>query len=77
MKMAIEEARTSRAEGNKGYGAVVLFDDEIIARSHDTASTMGDPSRHAEVDAIQAACKYFGDTDLTGAVLVSSVPVVP
>jgi tRNA(adenine34) deaminase len=24
MKMAIEEARTSRAEGNKGYGAVVL-----------------------------------------------------
>jgi tRNA(Arg) A34 adenosine deaminase TadA len=57
MRLAIAEARASRQEGNKGYGALVVCGHEIIGKAHDTAATEGDPSLHAEVNAIrQAVC---------------------
>jgi len=77
MKIAIAEAKFSRSEGNKGYGALIEFDGRIIAQTHDTATTAGDPSLHAELKAIREACRKTGATDLTGAVLVSSCEPCP
>lgn len=77
MRIAIEEARRSKAEGNKGYGAVIVLGGTIIARSHDTAASEGDPSLHAEVNAIREACRVIGDTNLCGAVLFSSCEPCP
>ncbi len=69
MSMAIEEAKISKAEGNKGYGAVLVLGKQILGRAHDTAMTERDPSLHAEVNAIRQAVKTLGDTNLSGAVL--------
>ncbi len=77
MQVAIAEAKQSRATGNKGYGAVVAFDGRIIAQAHDTASGEGDPSLHAEVNAIRQACRILGDSDLSGAVLISTCEPCP
>jgi len=77
MRIAIEEAELSRAEGNKGYGAVIVIGDEVIAQAHDTAATARDPSLHAELSAIRAAAARLGDADLTGAVLISSCEACP
>jgi tRNA(adenine34) deaminase len=77
MQIAIEEAKLSRAEGNKGYGAVIVFDGEVIARAHDTAATARDPSLHAELNAIRSVCAQLGTTDQTGAVMVSSCEPCP
>ena len=60
MAVAIEEARQSRAEGNKGYGAVVVRGKRLLAQAHDTAVTDNDPLAHAEVNAIRQAVRASG-----------------
>lgn len=77
MKVALEEARISRQEGNKGYGAVIAFEGRLIARAHDTAATENDPSLHAEVNAIRQAVKRLGAGNLCGAVLFSTCEPCP
>jgi tRNA(adenine34) deaminase len=77
MGIAIEEARLSRQEGNKGYGTVIVFGQEILARSHDTAATQNDPSLHAEMNAIRKAVQVSGDANLSGTVLFSTCEPCP
>ena len=75
--MALEEAKVSKREGNKGYGAVVAIGNEVIGRAHDTAITEKDPSLHAELNAIRQAVHTIGDADLSGAVLFSTCEPCP
>jgi tRNA(adenine34) deaminase len=77
MAIAIEEAKISRREGDKGYGAVVALGNRILGQAHDTAATQGDPSLHAEVNAIRQATRALGDTNLSGAVLFSTCEPCP
>jgi len=77
MRMAIEEAKCSRHNGNKGYGAVIALGSDILARAHDTAIRERDPSLHAEVYAIRAAVHVLGDGDLSGAILFSTCEPCP
>jgi tRNA(Arg) A34 adenosine deaminase TadA len=77
MRLAIEEARASRLEGNKGYGALVVLGHEILGKAHDTAVTEGDPSQHAEVNAIRQTVQTLGDSNLSGAVLFSTCEPCP
>ncbi len=77
MRAAIAEARVAKAEGNKGYGAVVLMGGRELSRAHDTGMTAGDPSLHAEHSAILAAIQEWGSPDLTGALLVSTCEPCP
>jgi tRNA(Arg) A34 adenosine deaminase TadA len=77
MDIALEEARASRAGGDKGYGAVVAVGSDVVARAHDTGVTSRDPSLHAEVGAIRAAAHAVGRADLCGAVLVSTCEPCP
>jgi len=77
MTIAIQEAQRSKAEGNKGYGAVVVFDNQIIGQAHDTAITERDPSLHAEVNVIRQAVKARHDPDLCGAILFSTCEPCP
>jgi tRNA(adenine34) deaminase len=77
MANAIEEALISRAEGNKGYGAVVVYGSQILARAHDTTVTAQDPSLHAEVNAIRQAVQALGDINLSGCLLFSTCEPCP
>jgi tRNA(Arg) A34 adenosine deaminase TadA len=77
MSLAIREAHLSKSEGNKGYGAAVVYDRQIIGQAHDTAITEHDPSLHAEMNAIRQAVKAKGDTDLCGAILFSTCEPCP
>lgn len=71
MKIAIEEARNSLKEGNKGFGAVVVKNEEVIAKAHDTEVTDLDPTAHAEMNAIRKASKKMAK-GLTGCVIIST-----
>ena len=71
MKIAIEEAKTSLKEGNKGFGAVVTKDGRIIASAHDTEVTDQDSTAHAEINAIRRASKIYRK-DLTGCLIIST-----
>jgi tRNA(adenine34) deaminase len=77
MSIALQEAQLSRAEGNKGYGAVVVWDNQIIGQAHDTAVMGRDPSLHAEMNAIRQAVKARHDPDLCGAILFSTCEPCP
>lgn len=71
MNIAIEEAKNSFKEGNKGFGALVEKNGKIIAKAHDTEVTDLDPSGHAEMNVIREVSKKCGK-DLTGCVIIST-----
>jgi tRNA(Arg) A34 adenosine deaminase TadA len=77
MRIAIKEAERSKAERNKGYGAVVVYDNQIIGQAHDTAITEHDPSLHAEMNAIRQAVQTRHDPNLGGAILFSTCEPCP
>jgi tRNA(Arg) A34 adenosine deaminase TadA len=77
MRIAIQEAYLSKSVGNKGYGAVVVFDDRIVGRAHDTVNRGNDPSLHAEVNAIRQGVRTLDDTDICGAILFSTCEPCP
>jgi tRNA(Arg) A34 adenosine deaminase TadA len=77
MHIALEEAKQSQAEGNDGYGAVVVFQNNILGKAHDTVRTQKDPSLHAEVNAIRQAVEAFGDVNLCGSILFSTCEPCP
>ena len=52
MRLALEEARLAAAEGEVPIGAVVVYDDEVIARGHNRREVDEDPSAHAEFSAM-------------------------
>ena len=60
MGAALEEARKAAALGEVPVGAVVAKDGEIISAAHNTRETEKNALHHAELLAIDAACKKLG-----------------
>jgi tRNA(Arg) A34 adenosine deaminase TadA len=77
MREAIRLARESAAEGGGPFGAVVVKDGEIIARGKNRVVPDIDPTAHAEVLAIRAACRELGTYDLSGCVIYASCEPCP
>ena len=57
MKEAIKEAKKALALEEVPVGAVIVKDGKIIAKAHNTKETKKDATCHAEILAIQKACK--------------------
>lgn len=58
MKLAIQAAEQSAANGDYGHGAVIIKDGEVIATGCETLKSANDPvNGHAEIDAIRKACQ--------------------
>lgn len=69
MDIAIEEALLASAKGEVPIGAVVTLGNDILARSHNNAISMNDPSAHAEMLAIRQASNMVGNYRITGTTL--------
>jgi len=61
MQAALDEARLAEAAGEVPVGAVVVWNDRIIARGHNLPITSVDPSAHAEMQALRAAAQVLGN----------------
>lgn len=67
MKMAINEAKKGIRSGHGGpFGAVIVKNDEVIAKGHNQVVKNNDPTCHGEIMAIHKACKKLGTFDLSG-----------
>ncbi len=91
MKIALLEAEKAQLLGEVPIGAIVVRNDEILARGYNTRETTQNATTHAELSAIQDACQEIGswrleDTTLyvtlepcpmcAGAILQSRIPRV-
>jgi len=67
MALAFAEAREAARLGEVPVGAVIVRDGAVLASAGNRTRALNDPSAHAEVLAIRAACTAAGDERLTGA----------
>ncbi|GAB3197289.1 tRNA(Arg) A34 adenosine deaminase TadA [Pontibacter aydingkolensis] len=78
MREAIRLSEEKMKAGFGGpFGAVIVRNDEIIARGFNNVLSSNDPTAHAEVDAIRKACQLLGDFQLPDCELYTSCEPCP
>jgi len=74
---AIDLAVENVAAGGGPFGAVIVRDGKLLAAGQNRVTRDLDPTAHAEVCAIRAACAVVGDFSLPGATLYTSCEPCP
>ena len=59
MKAAIKAAKRGLSEGEVPIGAVVVYEDKVVSRGYNRRTKLQLASAHAEMMAIDKACKKF------------------
>lgn len=77
MRRAIALSCLGVAEGGGPFGAVVVRDGRILGEGRNAVVPSRDPTAHAEIVAIRAACAALGTHDLTGATIYTSCEPCP
>lgn len=73
MRAALDEARAAAERGEVPVGAVVVLNDEIIARAGNRTIGDCDPAAHAEIIALREASKRLVNYRLAGAELYVTI----
>lgn len=78
----MENACSSAIEGvfkgyGGGFGAVIVKNNKIISKAHNTVIKDSDCTAHAEINAIRQACNTLGTHDLDGCVLYTTSEPCP
>ena len=79
MQMAIEASVENVKNGGGPFGAVIVRNDEVVAVGVNRVTANNDPTAHAEVSAIRAACQKLNTFHLNDCVihLLRALPNVP
>ncbi|SFR13039.1 nucleoside deaminase [Poseidonocella sedimentorum] len=77
MDTALEEARAAAARGEVPVGAVIVRGGAVIARAGNRTRELSDPTAHAEVLALRAACAAAGSERIEGADLYVTLEPCP
>ena len=77
MRAALREAQAAAAEDEEPIGAVVVCRGRIIGKGHNMVERLNDPTAHAEMIAITAACSEMGGKYLTDCTLYVTVEPCP
>ena len=79
MAMAIAAMQRTALEERSGepFGAVVVKNNQLVAVAGNSVYRDKDPTAHAEINAIRAACKAIGSWDLSDCVLYTSCQCCP
>ncbi len=73
MEAALAEARAAAERGEVPIGAVVVIENQIVARAGNRTITDCDPTAHAEIVALREAAKAIGNYRLLGASLYVTI----
>lgn len=73
MLEAIELARKGheRGEGTP-FGCVIVKGGQVVGRGHNRVAATHDPTTHAEMEAIRAACRHLRQPTLAGCTVYAS-----
>lgn len=69
MKQALQEANKAYEKDEVPVGAVIVVNNQIIARAHNFTEHLHDVTAHAEMQAITAASEFLGGKYLSGCTL--------
>jgi tRNA(adenine34) deaminase len=73
MELAVKEALQASQAGEVPVGAVLVQDDEVVARDHNRPISLNDPTAHAEILALRAAAARMGNYRLSGCELYVTI----
>ena len=59
MKKALIEAKQAEDEDEVPVGAIIVHENKVIAKAHNMCMRLCDPTAHAEMQVITAACNYL------------------
>lgn len=77
MNLALIEAQKALQGGDVPVGAVIVYEDRLIASAHNLREACQDPLGHAELLAIAQASKILGRWRLTGCTLYVTLEPCP
>ena len=77
MQMAIEEAKKAEANGEIPIGAVLVFKQQLLAKTHNQTQLLNDVTAHAEILAISAASQFLNSKYLKGCTLFVTLEPCP
>lgn len=77
MQAAIEEAKAAENKAEVPIGAVLVYEGEIIARGHNARESEQNAVAHAELIAIEEACKKTGSWRLEDTTLYVTLEPCP
>jgi guanine deaminase len=74
---SVELALANVEDGGGPFGALLVRDGALLAEGQNRVTRDSDPTAHAEVQAIRAACRAISDFSLRGATLYTSCEPCP
>lgn len=77
LQQAVALAVENVGAGGGPFGAVIVRDGALLASGQNRVTRDLDPTAHAEVNAIRAACAALGDFSLAGSTLYTSCEPCP
>ncbi len=77
MRLALEEAEKARNEDEVPVGAVIVRNGEVVARAYNTREYGKNALYHAEIKAIDEACKKLGAWRLLGCAMYVTLVACP
>ena len=77
MRLALKEAEKAYKKGETPIGAVIVWEDEVIAKAHNLRESKKNALLHAECVAIDKACKKLGGWRLHKATLYVTLEPCP
>jgi len=73
MRLALKEAEMALEENEIPIGAVIIYKDRVIGKSHNQVEKLKDPTAHAEILAITQASNYLKSKWLLNCVLYVTI----
>ncbi len=78
MRLALDQARIAGERDEVPIGAVVVSDSgRVIASAHNLTQCLCDPTAHAEMQAITAACNHIGGKYLDNCTIFVTIEPCP
>jgi tRNA(adenine34) deaminase len=77
MRKALEQAQIAYDMGEIPVGAIIVCDNQIIAKTHNLTEQLTDVTAHAEILAITAAAEFLGAKYLTDCTLYVTLEPCP
>ena len=77
MQLALREAERAFEQGEVPVGAVVVKGGQLLGRGHNRVEQLKDPTAHAEILAVTAACEALGSKFLDGCTLYVTLEPCP